>query len=1130
MGAALYRPGIEALEGSIRTTTPYGPYLLRLGTGASLDRVLDDMRSLPGIEYAEPDSIYRAQYRPNDPLFPDQWHLENTGQVVQGQPGKPDADLDAPEAWDREDGSGRPPVVAVIDTGVDLGHPDLTGKIWINPRETPGNNLDDDGNGYVDDHRGYNFAGISQLDYSSGKPLGDGVNQAVAQSLRGTGFTLTHVGVALSRRGNPSQPVTVSVRSSLYGPDLGSWSVPAGSLPAYPSAAWVYGRLSSPVSAPDGATLYLVVRTEQSSNTDHFYLLDSSNQYPEGEEYLLSGGVWSARTENDLFFNTNDNPVPRDDHGHGTHCAGIIGAAADNDTGVAGVCPGSRLMILRAGNCNGYFTSSAVARAIYYAADNGARVISMSFGGTSTNQAMAEAVAYARSRGVMLFAAAGNTGDATLHYPAGYEGVLGVGATDNQDRSASFSTHNASVDLVAPGVSVLSTTPTYPCRLSLRGYPSGYSYMSGTSMACPAAAGVGALLVAHRPDLSPEDWESALIQGAEDLGTPGRDDYYGHGRVNAASSLELLPRKLVVRAVVAGGRGTVSPQEQWVPRGGTAQVEARPAEGYFLEKIVDNGVARSPVSPYRIQPVNEDHLVEFYFARLSYEVRARAENDGGNVTPQFQRVYYGDRAEVRIEARHGYRLASLTDNGRPVSPTSPYVIERVTENHEVVARFEKIPGEPSQERTPYLYYLAEGYTGEGFHEFICLGNPQAQLAEVKITFLASGKTLIRLYRVEGMHRMTVDVNRELGTGCEVSAIIESDLPLVVERPVYFNYRGTITGGHCGVAARSATGTWYFAEGYTGAGFETYLCVLNPTQREARLTLRFQTQEEGEKVFSGPSFRVPPMSRKTFKANDVLGGRTYQFSLLLESDQPVVAERPMYFLYRGRGNLNADGGHCVAGAVSLSHEYFFSEGCTREGFEEWICLQNPNDREIIVKAEYQLDRGGPVMAAYRIPPRSRSTVFVADAVGRERDVSVKLTSDRPFLAERPVYFRYRYGGVNWDGGHCVVGSPGLSPVWRFAEGYTGPGFHVWLCLQNPGESQATVRLRYLIQEKGPVDDGPVILPPRSRTTLMVNNRLGGNYQFSMEVKTDSGIPILCERPTYFEFRGWDGGHVAIGTPP
>ena len=132
--------------------------------------------------------------------------------------------------------------------------------------------------------------------------------------------------------------------------------------------------------------------------------------------------------------------------------------------------------------------------------------------------------------------------------------------------------------------------------------------------------------------------------------------------------------------------------------------------------------------------------------------------------------------------------------------------------------------------------------------------------------------------------------------------------------MYFAYQGAWAGGHDVVGASSPADTWYFAEGYTGAGFDEWICVLNPGDAAADLTFRFQTQEEGEKVVTG--FSVPARSRQSFKANDLLEGGSYQTSLALESTQPVVAERPMYFNYQGTGGWGWIGGHCVMGASEL----------------------------------------------------------------------------------------------------------------------------------------------------------------------------------------------------------------------
>jgi subtilisin family serine protease len=115
-----------------------------------------------GVSSLNPDEIYQTGALPDDPLFSEEWQLENTGQVVPGSgAGTPDADVDAVLAWDLTVGSSDV-IVAVIDTGVDMDHPDLIANIWTNPGEIPGNGIDDDGNGFVDDVNGWDFGDLGQ--------------------------------------------------------------------------------------------------------------------------------------------------------------------------------------------------------------------------------------------------------------------------------------------------------------------------------------------------------------------------------------------------------------------------------------------------------------------------------------------------------------------------------------------------------------------------------------------------------------------------------------------------------------------------------------------------------------------------------------------------------------------------------------------------------------------------------------------------------------------------------------------------------------------------------------------------------------------------------------------------------
>ncbi|MDY6796627.1 MAG: hypothetical protein SWK76_15310 [Actinomycetota bacterium] len=350
--------------------------------------------------------------------------------------------------------------------------------------------------------------------------------------------------------------------------------------------------------------------------------------------------------------------------------------------------------------------------------------------------------------------------------------------------------------------------------------------------------------------------------------------------------------------------------------------------------------------------------------------------------------------------------------------------------------------------------------------------------------------------------------------------VASDQPIIAERPMYFTYDGAISGGHDAVGANSTSKQWYFAEGYTGSGFSEWICVLNPGDFPANLTFDFQTQEEG--LVQRTRYAVPAHSRGSFKVNDVLGS-DYQTSLKLSSDQPVVAERPMYFSYAH--NVSAQGGHCVMGAPELADEYYFAEGTTRPSFDEWLTIQNPGAGPIEVQATYQLVEGDPVPKTYEVGAGARRTVYVPGEIGVDKDVSVHLTSESSFLAERPMYFNYSYADLSSDGGHCVIGATSASTDWFLAEGFTGEGFNQWICLQNAGEEDAMVTVTYYTQEAGALPPREMAVPAGTRQTIMVNGDAGAGYQLSCGLSSTK--PIVVERPMYFICGGCPGGHDVVG---
>lgn len=227
----------------------------------------------------------------------------------------------------------------------------------------------------------------------------------------------------------------------------------------------------------------------------------------------------------------NDDDDPSDDHGHGTHVAGIIAAQMDNNVGIAGVCPNCRIMPVKVLDKQNLGSWSTVAEGIIYAVDHGAQIINVSLGGAKPSPTVEAAVAYAASKGVLIVAAAGNARSTEPFYPAAYDHVLAVSATDKLDDLWPLSNSGNYIDVAAPGHMIYSTMPL---ELS---YEVGYAYMTGTSMAAPHVAGLADLLLSQDASRSAAELEKIITASADDLGEPGWDVVFGYGRINAYAAL-----------------------------------------------------------------------------------------------------------------------------------------------------------------------------------------------------------------------------------------------------------------------------------------------------------------------------------------------------------------------------------------------------------------------------------------------------------------------------------------------------------------------------------------------------------------------------------------------------------------
>jgi subtilisin family serine protease len=424
--------------------------------------------------------------------------------------------------------------VAIIDSGVDILHPDLAANVWTNSREIAGNGRDDDNNGYVDDVHGWDFIGGRD---------GRDVNQDTYESVR--------IYARLRPRFEVASPDTSTdaakrdyrlfndVKAKLN-QDRADAAQQLQNVKQYDAAMTRITDVLKQALNGDPVTVERVrglqsMRSDVQQARDMFLRLAADGITP--------AVLTEARKdlENRLQYGLNPNFNPRSivgddstnvnergygnaevtgpDATHGTHVAGIIGAVRGNGVGLDGVAsPAVKLMVIRAVP-DGDERDKDIANAIRYAADNGAQVINMSFGKAYSPQkdAVDAAVRYAQSKGVLLVHAAGNEGadlDRSPSYPtrtflAGGTAPnwieVGASAPGSADSlAASFSNYSRTgVDVFAPGVSIWSTVPH-----------GGYERLQGTSMASPVVAGVAALLLAYYPSLTPADVKDIIIQSA----------------------------------------------------------------------------------------------------------------------------------------------------------------------------------------------------------------------------------------------------------------------------------------------------------------------------------------------------------------------------------------------------------------------------------------------------------------------------------------------------------------------------------------------------------------------------------------------------------------------------------------
>lgn len=256
----------------------------------------------------------------------------------------------------------------------------------------------------------------------------------------------------------------------------------------------------------------------------------------------------------------NNDSVPQDDFGHGTHVAGIAAASGNNGVGVAGVSWGARIMPLKVLDRFGGGSYANVAAGILWAADHGAQVINLSLGGAAPSVTLQDAVLYAYNKGILLVAASGNNGGAQVLYPARYPEVMAVGATNFTNQPSSISNYGPEVDVAAPGENIYSL------------WPGGYFTQSGTSMSAPFVSGLAAILFSFTSNAGVV--RNAIESTALDVGPVGWDLYSGAGLIQMDSAIALMlpPATAAFTSIPRsdnGGAGASSPNGFFLPASST---------------------------------------------------------------------------------------------------------------------------------------------------------------------------------------------------------------------------------------------------------------------------------------------------------------------------------------------------------------------------------------------------------------------------------------------------------------------------------------------------------------------------------------------------------------------------------
>ncbi|BCS33005.1 hypothetical protein TBR22_A22300 [Luteitalea sp. TBR-22] len=464
------------------------------------------------------------------------------------------------------------------------------------------------------------------------------------------------------------------------------------------------------------------------------------------------------------------------------------------------------------------------------------------------------------------------------------------------------------------------------------------------------------------------------------------------------------------------------------------------------------------------------------------------------------------------------------------------------------------------------WFLAEGASNGTFDEDILVGNPSASALTVTVKLLPApdalitppGSPLEKTFTLPATGRLTVNIKKEFAAlngaaSAQVSAVVKdtsTPADIVVERSMFFPLSGTPYAGGTGASGVTAPATrWILAEGASGV-FSTFILIANPGSRAARVTARYL---KGDGTSVSEAITVEAGNRATLwpSANPRLADQG--FSTVVESDQPVVAERAMYF-------DDFRSGHDALGVTEGRRSWYFAEGFTggsaTTAFETFLLIGNDNAQPATVTATYFRDSGAPVTRTYTVLARSRFNIWTDQERADDGTLllpstafSVRIDSSIPIVAERAVYWGAPAADdpttptFPWKEGHVVAGIARPEVKWAFAEGRQGddPGgvsFDSFFLLVNPNASDIDVKATFATEDGSGVT-ATVKVPANTRTNIwpaVTGNPetdqkfallQGRRFAVFLESVGAAPQPFVAERAMYWS--GFVGGHANAGTP-